>query len=110
MSAASGGLRVLIASGQTTSAAIDLGDQIIVGIQIPSAFTGVALTFQAAYDNATFVAVTDKSGAAYSVTVAASKYVSLSPLDLAGVRYVKFVSGASEGADRTIGVITRTLT
>jgi len=109
MSTAAGGPRVTIPNGQTVSNAIDLGEQVIVGIQMPSGFTGTSLTFQASADAITYVAVTDKAAAAYTVTVSASKYIVISPYDLAGVRFVKFVSQAAEGADRIIQVVTRSI-
>lgn len=98
----------VIASGQTTSGAIDLVGTALVGLFMPSAFTGTAVTFTAAATlTGTYLAVTDSTGAAVSATVAASKYVALSPTTFAGLRYVKLVSGSSEGADRTITLATR---
>lgn len=100
---------VTIASSGTVSNAIDLGEGVLVGIQMPAAFTGIALTFQASDSLAgTYNAVTSIS-AAYSVTVAAAKYVSISPNDLAGVRFIKVVSGSAEGADRDIILMVRNL-
>lgn len=106
MSAIARAATCTIASGQTVSNAIDLGEMVVVGIQTPSALTGTAFTFQASYDNVTFCAVTTTS-AAYSITVAASKYVVVPPADLAGVRYLKVVSGSSEGADRDVVLLLR---
>lgn len=98
---------VTIANGETVSNAIDLGEGVLVGIQMPAAFTGSAMTFQASDSLAgTYNAVTSIT-AAYSVTVAASKYVSIPLFDLAGVRFIKVVSGSAEGAARDIILMVR---
>lgn len=98
---------VTIANGQTVSNSVDLGEGALVGIQMPAAFTGVALTLQASHNDSTYVQVTSKDGTAYTITVAASKYITLPPADLAGLRYVKLVSGAAEGGARDIVVMAR---
>lgn len=98
---------VTILSGATLSNAIDLGEMALCGIQMPPAFTGTTLTFTASDSlGGTYNAVTTTS-ASYSITVAASKYVSIPPSDLAGVRFVKVVSGSAEGADRDIILMVR---
>ena len=107
MSAIQTAQTVTIANGQTTSNAIDLGELAVVGIQTPSALTGTSFTFQASSDNVTFCAVTKVDGTTYTMTVAASKYIVVPPADLAGVRYLKIVSGATEGQADTIIVVTR---
>jgi hypothetical protein len=99
---------ITIASGQTKSAAIDLGDNTLVGLIIPAAFTGIAVTFEASDDIAgTYYAVKGSDGTSISYTVAAGTYVMIQPAVLAGVRNIKVVSGSSEGADRVIKGICR---
>jgi hypothetical protein len=104
-----------ILSGATLSDAMDSGSglsdgrQQPIGLFIPAAFTGIAITFTAC-DTAggTYVAVRDVGGAtAYSVVVAASQYVPLEPRVFAGLQFVKLVSGTAEGADRSIKVVRR---
>lgn len=98
-----------IASGQTTSGEIDLGGCALVGVFMPAAFTGTTLKIQTApASGGTFVTLQDGAGSDYSLTVAASKYVPVSNLAIvAGMRFIKFVSGSSEAADRTITLATR---
>jgi hypothetical protein len=98
---------VTIASGQTVSAAIDLTEYTLVGIIMPSTFTGTTMTFQASADNSTFVAMKDTSGSTISYTVGTSRYIPLDPSIFAGIRFLKLVSGSSEGQDDIIALAVR---
>lgn len=94
---------VAIASGQTASAVIACSGFVLCGIQLPAAFTGTTLTFQASIDGTTFQPVySTASGTALSYTVAQGHYVAVNPQDFQGVNYLKIVSGSSEGAARTL--------
>lgn len=97
---------VAIANGATVSSAADLVGHTLCGFSIPSAFTGTAITFQASLDGTTYQQLYN-GGSAYSVTVAADKYVTVDPSVFAGVRYVKLVSGSAEGGARTITLAKR---
>lgn len=97
-----------IANGQTKSGAIDLDFATLCGIFLPAAFTGTALTFEAsATETGTFVPVVDGAGASVSKTVAQGQYVYLDPAIFAGLRFIKVVSGSSEGAARSLTLATR---
>lgn len=97
-----------IASGATTSSEIDLSGTTLCGIYIPSAFTGTSISFQAATaSGGTFVSVRDGAGNAISKTVAPSQFIKLDPTDFVGVRYLKVVSGSTEGAARTLILAAR---
>jgi hypothetical protein len=97
-----------IASGQTTSAAVDLSGTTLVGLQMPASFTGTSVTFQVATSAAgTYQSMTSSTGSALTFTVAGGKYVAANPTDFAGVQYFKLISGSSEGADRIIELVTR---
>ncbi len=98
---------VTIANGATVSNAIDVADSQIVGVFLPAALTGVALTFQGSVDNNTFNAITKVDGTAYTLTIAAAKYVMIPPNDLGGVRFLKVVSGTAEAAARDIILMLR---
>lgn len=89
----------------TVSNALAIGDFTIGGFILPAAFTGTAITFQVSVDGDTFVALNDSSGAV-SLTVAQGKGYAL-PASVMGFRWLKFVSGSSEGADRTIQVMLK---
>lgn len=98
---------VTIAINTTTSTALDLSTNGFVGLIIPSAFTGTAITFTGSIDNSTFTALYNSDNSAFSITVSASRYYCLNPADFLGMRYVKIVSNASEAAARTITVVSR---
>lgn len=102
-------LSATIANGQTVSGVVDLKKRSPVGLLLPSALTGTAITFQMSDTlDGTYVAI-HSGGAALSVTVGTSRYVVLDPANFRGVRFLKLVSGSAEGAARTILVATREL-
>ena len=92
-----------IASG-TTTAAIDLTGKSLFAIQCPASLSSTTCTFTAAASKAdTYVAVNDDAGNAISITVAASKIITLlnKHLSLRGFNYIKLVMGSSE-TDKTL--------
>ena len=89
----------------TVSNALPIEDFVTGGFILPATFTGTAITFQVSADGTTFVALNDSSGAV-SLTVAQGKGYAL-PASVMGFRFLKFVSGSSEGADRTIQVVLK---
>ena len=91
---------VTIASGQTTSNQVELNGRTVVGVYMPAAFTGSALTFLVEDADGNDKTMADGAGADVSKTVAADKMVLLNPADFAAVNKVKLVSGSSEAADR----------
>ncbi len=97
-----------ILSGQTTSAEVDLCGTQLVGLYVPAAITGTSVKLLAApVSGGTFVTV-QSSGADFTLTVAASKYVPIENLAVvAGLRFIKLVSASTEAADRVITLSTR---
>ena len=99
-----------ISESTTVSLAVDLGSKMILGFQMPAAFTGTALTFQGATSlTGTYQSVKDGAGNAVSVTVAQGEYIALDPdlqTNLRALQFVKLVSGSAEAADRTIEILT----
>ena len=90
-----------IANGQTTSAAIICNGLALVGIQLPTTFTGTTLTFQGSMDGTTFQTIkSTTSGTSLSYTVAQATYVAIDPTPFQGLKALKLVSGASEGGAR----------
>ncbi|MGL4558966.1 MAG: hypothetical protein ACRCV5_15810 [Afipia sp.] len=86
----------------TTTGAIDLGNDTLVGIRFPTTFTGTTVTFTASESlEGTYVGLYNASGAV-SYTIAQARFYVLNPADFRGVRFLKVVSGSSEGADRTL--------
>lgn len=101
---------VTIPINTATSGVIDKGAHAFLALLMPSALTGTAMTFTASHDNTTYVAVYDDSGNAVSITIAASRWIAMSPTvmaKLAPFRYLKLVSGSNEAAARTIEVVSR---
>jgi hypothetical protein len=97
-----------IAASGTTSQSLDLSGSCLVGIQMPTAFTGTAVTFNVSADGVNFYPM--YSGAsAYSLTVAASRYILIPAADFAGVRYLQVVSNATEGSARALTLAVRPL-
>lgn len=95
--------QVTLASGGTKTPAIDLQGFTLCGVLFPATFTGTALTFEMSVDGTTFFpVVATTSGTALSYTVAQGKYSALDPTPFQGIRYLKLVSGSTEGADRVL--------
>lgn len=100
---------VSIANGAQLSSALNCGGMSLVGIVMPAAFTGTAITFLGSADNSTFVDVYNTAGTQISATVGTSQYVALSPSDLTSIQYLKLKSGSAEGAARTITCVLRAI-
>jgi len=101
-----------IAIGGTVSTEVNLeGATEGIAIELPAAFTGIALTFQAARAaGGTYQGVYDDAGAALSITVAAGRIVAITgaKLDaLRGISFLKLVSGGAEAAERTIYLLLK---
>jgi len=98
---------LVIANGASLSAGLNLGGRILTGVFMPSAWTAASLTFQASYDNVTFVDMYSLDGAELSVVAGASLYLPINYQNFMGVNFIKIRSGASaaavnQGAARTL--------
>ncbi len=94
----------------TTSVAIPTSGLALVGIQMPAAFTGTAISFLGSVDGTTYQAVyTTTSGTALSYTVAAAHYVAIDPVPFYGLLYLKLVSGSTETTARSFSVTLKGL-
>jgi hypothetical protein len=103
-----------IASGATTSNAIDLGTvnawNGFLGFVMPAAFTGATISFQVSLDDVTYQALNDSSNNAISITVTASKTYGFKAdvrAALSPWRYIKIVSASAEGGSRTIPLLIK---
>jgi hypothetical protein len=93
---------VAIANGQQESAAIQTHGLSLCGIQLPAAFTGTAVTFEACDTvGGTYLPVYN-AGGQVSYTVAASRYIAIDPKDFYGIQFLKIKSGSAEAAARTL--------
>lgn len=93
-------ITVTIANGASLSSAAYLRDYTLVGIIMPDSWTTANLTLQAAFDvpsasSPTYNNVYTTNGTEYTVTAAASRFIAISPLDLAQVEFLKVRSGTS---------------
>jgi hypothetical protein len=95
-----------IAISTTVSAAIPCNGLSLVGIQLPAAFTGTALTFQSSVDGTTYQPVYNSAGAV-SYTVAQGHFIAIDPKDFYGIVYLKIVSGTSEAAARSFTALLK---
>jgi hypothetical protein len=98
------------ANTETTSSVVPLGTRRVVGFYIPSGFDGVALTFTASTTvDGTFLAVHEDAGNALSITVAASRYVTITATKascFASLPFIKIVSGTAQSPAMSITVVT----
>jgi hypothetical protein len=88
-------------AASATSAAIDVGEGTVVGVQIPAGFQGTTLKFQGANESGgTYNDIYYLNGVAATVltltSVAENKNITISPEMLAGYRHLKLVSSTSE--------------
>lgn len=90
---------VTIANGGSLSAAVDMGRNELVRIDLPSAWTAAALTFQVSVDGTTFTNLYI-SGSEFSKTeAAASRGVGIDYSDAVKMhRYIKVRSGTAASA------------
>jgi hypothetical protein len=93
-----------IANGQTVSSVIALKGFSLVGIKVPAAFTGTALTISMCdTEGGTYVPVkSTASGTAFSQTVTTSSYYAIDPALTQGAAFIKLTSGSAEGGARTL--------
>lgn len=103
-----------IASGSALSSAIDLKGRVLVGVEMPEAWTAANITMQASDDNSSFYDFYERDGTEYTITASASRYIAIQPFETANISYIKLRSGTTgtpvnQGADRTISLITRSI-
>lgn len=96
-----------IASGSSLSGAIEIGNAVVAGIQMPSGWDAAALSFQGSMDGSTYYDMYDNTGAERSISVAASRVITFDPTMFLGVKFIKVRSGltaaaVNQTADRSI--------
>ncbi len=98
---------VTVASGQTTSDAINLNGFGMVALITPAALTSTAMTFTGSQDGVNFFAMYNVAGTQLAITLAASRVIEFSPGDFVGINFIKLITGTAEGSDRLIQVVSR---
>lgn len=91
---------------------IDLGDNRLIAIIMPSAWTAATITFQASKDGVTFKDVILWDGGEIEYTVDVDQWIIVEPIHFAGMKFIKIRSGTSatpvsQLAERTIELVTR---
>ena len=89
--------KVTFASG-TTSTGLKLGGTIPLAIVTPAGLASTSLTFQCSLDDGSNYYDLYNGASAYSLTVAASRYIALNPDVFEGVRTIRIIAGSSETA------------
>lgn len=97
-------LESTIASGATQGSRISVSvpSEPIFAIETPDQLTGTALTFQYTPDNGTTWKQVFKEGSAYSLTVAANRFIVVDPVVFKGLTQIRPVSGSTELGARVI--------
>ena len=102
---------ITIASSTTISSSVDLLSTAMLAFIAPAAWTASTLKLQASTDNSSWADIYDEFGVAvgsWSSLVAGGAY-SLAPASLLPYRYIRFVAGTAQAANRTFTIITRPL-
>ena len=84
-----------IAESGNLSDAVILGGALMAALVFPAAWDTADLTLQASHDGTNFANVYDSAGTEVTIKAAASRYVTLSPADFAGMQAIKLRSGTS---------------
>lgn len=103
-------ISVTISSGQSLSAAVDLGNYRAFALVTPSTFEPTSLTFQVSPNGADWYNLYDSTGTEKSVTCSTSRAVILTPADFYGFQYLKIRGGTSGSptsvaADRVVKLL-----
>ncbi len=98
---------VTILNGASLSDAIDIRGGLPAGIEMPSAWTAAALTFQTSGDRTNYFNAYDELGTEVTVIAGASTRIRLEPTQWVGIQKLKIRSGTAaipvnQGADRTL--------
>lgn len=99
------GETVVIAASGTKSSAFDSRGEITWGVFVPTGFEGTEISFEVSHSvDGAFVALSDDTGAAVEVPVAAANAYTL-PAALAPWPAFKIVSNATETNERELRIV-----
>ena len=94
---------VTVANGQSLSEEIDIGDAVLVALQVDSGWNDASITFQAKMLDGTLGALKFEGAEVTFTTVKANEYVTISPTKFAGVQKLKVRSGTLASAVNQTG-------
>ncbi len=95
--------QVTIANGASLSGAAFLENLELVAVVTPAAWTTAALTFQASFDNVTYVNVWNGGAELAYAAIAASTWVTFDPALFLSMPYIKVRSGTGASAVNQAG-------
>ena len=104
-----------IANGTSLSGSVNLGGLRLFGIVMPAAWTAASVTFQMSVDGgATWSNMFDANGNELCVTVAASRFIALDPVNFAATAMIKARSGTAatpvnQGQDSVVTLVLRSV-
>ncbi|MDD0837929.1 hypothetical protein PSQ40_05025 [Curvibacter sp. HBC61] len=104
-------IEVPILAGNSVTSNLDLGNNSLIGIAMPAAWTAAALTIEVSEDGSTWRTAYDSSGVATGVIsspVAGAAYA-VDVQALLPWRYVRFRSSTTQAAQRLLEIVTRAL-
>lgn len=102
---------ITVANSTTISASVDLLGTTILAFIAPAAWTTSTLKIQGSADNSNWSDIIDPDGdpvSSYAAITAGAAY-SMDVPAMLPYRYIRFVAGTGQAADRTFTVITRPL-
>jgi hypothetical protein len=102
---------VTIANGASLSDAIEVGQSVVGGLQVP-AIDSAALTFQGSHDGVTYQNCHDSAGAEITIPASAGARFVTAPAALNGVPFLKVRTGTAaapvnQTAQRQIQVVAK---
>jgi hypothetical protein len=97
---------ITIANAAQLSSAVENKHGFDMGVVVPAAFTGTALTFEVSADGVTYQPLYGTDGNAVSLTVAQGRSYVL-PSSINPWPHFKVKSGSAEGAARTLKVVIK---
>lgn len=102
---------VTLEIGETISYPLNTYGTSLVGMIVPSSFSGTELSIQGALTGSgPFYTMKNSSGDAVSITISGAGYYALAPQDFTSLQFLKFVSNATQvSEDCIIQVVTRAI-
>lgn len=98
---------VTIAAGACNSTSVDLNGLSLVGVVCPSVIDNTELDIEASLDDSTFVQAYNAFGNKLKLKVIEDSHIAINPIDLAGIRYLRFSTVTAEQSARTLTLILR---
>ena len=107
-------IKANILSGQQISEILDFNGLVLLAIQMPSAFTSTAITFNNGGGSDTITGPIvfpyhNVLGTEVSIVVAPGTYIGIAAIDMAPCRFLQLKTDVAEAADRVIDLICRSV-